>query len=169
MSTYTNDLRNALSQAKNGKDTAREAGQGVWANYVRSTCYPYTCRDVQSLDVAHKALVEILGEIKELSKEEKNSLRSAKCVVGKAITNNVDVWQRTDSGEIVREDELPMPKGKSELQEAKSDYDRMMSFIDQANKKYESDTREIFTDEQLNSLASAYSSLAHAMIQAVNN
>lgn len=166
MSTYTNDLRNALSQAKDGKEISREAGQGVWASYVRSTCYPYTIRDVQALDVAHKALVEILGEIKELSKEEKNSLRSAKCVVGKAITNNVDVWQRTDSGEIVREDELPMPKGKSELQEAKSDFDRMMSFIDQAQKKYDSDTRDEFSEDELLALADKYASLAHAMIQA---
>jgi len=59
-----------------------------------------------------------------------------------------------------------MPKGKSELQEAKSDYDRMMSFIDQAQKKYDSDTRDEFSEDELLALADKYASLAHAMIQA---
>ena len=59
-----------------------------------------------------------------------------------------------------------MPKGKSELQEAKSDFDKMMGFITAATKKYESETRDVFTSDELRELATAYASLSHAMIEA---
>ena len=161
---FENQLRVALSQAKEGKDITREAGQGVWANYVRATCYPFSATSVEELETKHKELVNHLNEQKELSKEEKNSLRSAKSVVAKAITNNVDVWQRDDDGSIKMEDGSPMPKGKSELSEAKTDFQRMLAFIEGATKKYESDSRDQFSDEELRQLADKYASLAHAMI-----
>ena len=164
--SYENELRDALSQSKDAKDASRSAGEGIWANYVRATCYPYTPRDMEGLDATHKNVVETLNNIRQLTKEEKNSLRSAKCVVGKAITNNVDVWKRTDEGAVENDDNgHPMPKGKSELNEAKSDFDRMMSFIEQASKKYDSDTREQFTREQMNVIADAYAALAHRMVE----
>jgi hypothetical protein len=97
---------------------------------------------------------------------KKNSLRSAKCVIAKAVTNNVDVWKRTDEGAVENDDNgNPLPKGKSELNEAKTDFDRMMAFIEQAGKKYDSDTREQFTLEQMNHVASAYAALAHRMVE----
>jgi hypothetical protein len=164
--SFENNLRVALQQAKEGKDISREAGAGVWANYVRSTCYPNTPSNVEELDKEHKRVVDELEQMKELSKEEKNSLRSAKSVIGKAITNNVDVWKRDDSGEIEQEDCFPMPKGKSELQEAKSDYERMVAYIDAAQKKYDSETREAFTTEQLSDLWSKLALLADAVYQA---
>ena len=151
--SYESQLRSALTAAKEGKDISREAGSGIWANYVRSTCYPVQPRNVEALDSEHKALIERLESIKELSKDEKNSLRSAKSVIGKAITNNVDVWQRNDDGSVKLDDSSnPMPKGKSELQEAKSDFERMVGFIDAAQKKWDSDTREVFTAEELEQL-----------------
>ncbi len=58
-----------------------------------------------------------------------------------------------------------MPKGKSELNETKSDYDRMVSFIEQAQKKYDSDTLEAFTVEQMSTLADMYAALAHRMVE----
>jgi hypothetical protein len=164
--SFENNLRIALQQAKEGKDISREAGAGVWANYVRSTCYPNTPSNVEELDKEHKRVVAELEAINELSKEEKNSLRSAKSVIGKAITNNVDVWKRDEHGSIEQEDCYPMPKGKSELQEAKSDYERMLSYIDAAQKKYDSDTREAFTTEQLSELWSKLALLADAVYQA---
>ena len=164
--SYENNLRVALQQAKEGKDISREAGAGVWANYVRATCYPNTPSNVEELDKEHKRVVDALEAIRELSKDEKNSLRSAKSVIGKAITNNVDVWKRDDSGEIEQEDCFPMPKGKSELQEAKSDYERMVAYIDAAQKKYDSETREAFTTEQLSDLWSKLALLADAVYQA---
>ena len=164
--TYENNLRVALQEAKAGKDMSREAGAGVWANYVRSTCYPNTPSNVEEFDKEHKRVVEQLESMKELSKEEKNSLRSAKSVIGKAITNNVDVWKRDEHGSIEQEDCYPMPKGKSELQEAKSDYERMLSYIDSAQKKYDSDTREMFTKEQLSELWGKLATLADAVYQA---
>lgn len=164
--SYENELRTALSQSKDAKDASRNAGEGIWANYVRATCYPYAPHNMEGLDATHKNLVETLNNIRELTKEEKNSLRSAKCVVGKAITNNVDVWKRTDDGGFERdENENPIPKGKSELNEAKSDFDRMMAFIEQAGKKYDSDTREQFTREQMSTIADAYAALAHRMVE----
>lgn len=150
---YAADLRHALQLAKEGKDISREAGSGIWANYVRATCYPIQPRNVEELDREHKRVVEELESIKELSKEEKNSLRSAKSVIGKAVTNNVDVWKRNADGIIEKDErEHPTPKGKSELQEAKSDFERMMSFIEAAQKKWDSETRESFTEEQLDRL-----------------
>ena len=164
--SYENNLRVALQQAKEGKDISREAGAGVWANYVRSTCYPNTPSNVEELDKEHKRVVDALEAMRELSKEEKNSLRSAKSVIGKAITNNVDVWKRDDHGTIATEEGYPMPKGKSELQEAKSDYEKMVAYIDAAQKKYDSETREAFTTEQLSDLWSKLALLADAVYQA---
>ena len=87
-------------------------------------------------------------------------------MVGKAITNNIDVWQRNDDSTCKLDDNCnPLPKGKSELNEAKTDFDRMMAFIDQAGKKYDSDTREQFTREQMSSIADAYAALAHRMVE----
>lgn len=166
---FENQLRVALQQAKEGKDISREAGQGVWANYVRATCYPVQPDNVEQLDQNHKELVEKLEQLRELSKEEKNSLRSAKSVIGKAITNNADVWQRDDTSNI-KFDEAgnPLPKGKSELQEAKSDFDRMMGFIDAAQKKWDSESREVFTTEQLSQLWGALAVLGDQVLAARN-
>jgi hypothetical protein len=164
--SYENELRNALSTSKDAKDASRNAGEGIWANYVRATCYPYAPSNMEGLDSTHKNLVATLNNIRELTKDEKNSLRSAKCVVGKAITNNIDVWKRAEGGGFETDAEGdPLPKGKSELNEAKTDFDRMMAFIEQASKKYDSDTREQFTREQMSSIADAYAALAHRMVE----
>lgn len=164
---FENQLRVSLSQAKECKDLTREAGQGVWANYVRATCYPIAPYSVEELDKKHKELVEELNNLKELTKEEKNSLRSAKSVIGKAITNNVDVWQRNDSGAILDDDNgNPMPKGKSELQQAKSDYERIMAFIEGAQKKWDSETRDVFTQDELNTMFGALAVLTDQVLQA---
>ena len=164
--SYENNLRVALQEAKAGKDMSREAGAGVWSNYVRSTCYPNTPSNMEELDYEHKRVVEELETMRELSKDEKNSLRSAKSVVGKAVTNNVDVWKRDEHGSIETEEGYPMPKGKSELQEAKSDFDRMVAYIDGAQKKYDSETRDAFNQEQLQELWSKLALLADAVYQA---
>lgn len=164
--SYATTLRDALANAKSSKDKSRQAGEGIWANYVRHTMMHNTPRNADEFEQVHKGLVDTLNNINELTKDEKNSLRSAKCVVAKAVTNNVDVWQRDDAGLIVYENGEPMPKGKSELQEAKSDFDKMMGFITAATKKYESETRDVFTSDELRELATAYASLSHAMIEA---
>ena len=162
--SYESQLRSALSAAKEGKDISREAGSGIWANYVRATCYPTQPRNVEELDAEHKRLVERLEQIRELSKDEKNSLRSAKSVIGKAITNKVDVWKRNADDTIeCDDDENPTPKGKSELQEAKSDYDRMKGFIEAAQKKWDSETRESFTADELERLWGAIAVLADSV------
>jgi len=163
--SYESQLRAALSESKDAKDASRTAGEGIWANYVRTTCFPNTPTNVEEFNAKHKQVVDNLDSIRELTKEEKNSLRSAKSVIGKAITSNVDVWKRYDDGFITMEDGNPMPKGKSELNETKSDYDRMVSFIEQAQKKYDSDTLEAFTVEQMSTLADMYAALAHRMVE----
>jgi len=163
--SFATNLRVALQQAKEGKDISRQAGEGVWANYVRSTCYPVTPRNMEELDKTHKELITTLTDLKELSKEEKNSLRSAKSVIGKAITNNVDVWQRTEDGDILTEGGNPMPKGKSELSDTKSDFQRLMDAFKGADAKYNSESREQFTREELKQLADAFGGLAYSMVQ----
>jgi len=166
---FEKNLRNALSDAKAGKDMSRTAGEGVWANYVRATCYPVQSDNVEQLDSKHKALVEELNTIKELSKEEKNSLRSAKSVISKAVSHGTDVWQRNDDGSIVSDDMgNPMPKGKSELQDAKTDFERMMGFIDAAQKKWDSETRDVFTNDELNKIWAGLAVLADQVIEARN-
>lgn len=121
---------------------------------------------MEELDKTHKELVNTLTDLKELSKEEKNSLRSAKSVIGKAITNNVDVWQRTEDG-VIMSDSVgnPMPKGKSELSDTKSDFQRLMDAFKGADAKYNSESREQFTRDELKQLADAFGGLAYSMVQ----
>lgn len=163
--SFETDLRKALVSAKEGKDISREAGAGVFANFVRATCYPVTPSNVEEFNNVCKRVVEKLNEIRELSKDEKNSLRSAKSVIGKAISNDVDVWNRDDDGTITHVDDKPMPKGKSELQEAKTDFERMMAFIDGATKKFSSESRESFTSDELGQLWHAIATLGDAVMQ----
>ena len=163
--SFITTLRKNLATSKEAKDVSRKAGEGVFANYVLSTCFQPSISNVEQLEHAHKTVITELEEIKELSKEEKNSLRSAKCTVAKAISNGVDVWQRDDSGNILFENDLPMPKGKSELNRTMTDFQFMMSMIEQASKKFYSETRDVFTTEEQQQLADAYASLAHTMIE----
>jgi len=164
MSTFETKLRSALSDVALGKDMTRNAGEGVWANYVRAACYEHNATSVESLANVHKEIVAHLEGISPLSKEEKNSLRSAKSVVGKALARGVDVWQRDESGAVVFEDGNPMPKGKSELQEAKSDFERMLAFVESAQKKWDSDSREVFSKEELTALFGALATLTDAVL-----
>lgn len=158
--TFETNLREALINAKTGKDMSREAGAGVFANFVRATCYPNTPSNIEAFDGACKTLVEHLNDLRELSKDEKNSLRSAKSVIGKAITNGVDVWQRDESGAILVIEGSPMPKGKSELSDSKTDFQRMMAYVTNAQKKWDSDNRDVFTTDELDELYDALISLS---------
>ena len=166
MSKFTNDLRAALIQAKEGKDISREAGTGVWANYVRSTCFAEDHRNVEEFEGCHKKLVEHLNEMRELSKEEKNSLRSAKCVVSKAIQNGVDVWLRDADGTVTFTNGEPTPKGKTELQDAKTDFQRIMASIEGAQKKWDSETREAFTAVEMADIFGALALLTDSVMSA---
>jgi hypothetical protein len=151
--SYINDLRSALSIGKDAKENSRQAGAGTWANYVRSTCYPQTPATVEGLDSVHKELVEELNSIRELSKDEKNSLRSAKSVISKAVAKGVDVWQRDDSGCIMTDEKGdPLPKGKSELQDAKTDAERLMGLLEQFDKTFNKESREPLLREELEAL-----------------
>ena len=163
--SFETKLRSALADSVVGKDMSRTAGEGVWANYVRATVYDHNSNSVESLTNAHKEVVEALENIAPLSKEEKNSLRSAKSVVGKALARGVDVWKRDENGAIEYDQGAPMPKGKSELQEAKSDYERMLAMVEGAQKKFNSDSREVFTREELASLFSALATLTDSVMQ----
>jgi hypothetical protein len=157
-------LRSALQQGKQAKDASRQAGEGFWANYVRATMLDVERGDLEAFQRRHDQTVSDLNAIQELSKDEKNSLRSAKSVVGKAVTNNVDVWQRDDSGFIVcNEQGEAMPKGKSELQDAKSDFDRLCAFLDGFEKKFGSDTRDSLTAEELEVLKGKFLTISAAV------
>jgi len=151
--SFLSNLRTALSNLSDAKDVSRKSGEGMWANYVRTCCYPQQPETVEGMEAIHKRTVDDLNNIRELSKDEKNSLRSAKSVISKAIANGVDVWKRDESGCIIMDDNgNPTPKGKSELQEAKSDFDRLMSLLEQFGKTFGKESRDPLLAEQLESL-----------------
>ena len=149
-----NELRTSIAEALVAKEAGTKAKGNLWANYVRATMYEDAPRDENSMDARHTAVVAELEAIKPLSKDEKNSLTSAKCIVKKAVVNGIDVWQRDDSGNIVFEDDKPMPRGKSDLQNAKSDFDRVTDMVESLIKLMGKETREPFSDEQLETIAS---------------
>lgn len=148
-----NALRTAISDAIAAKEAGTTAKGSLWANYVRATMYEDQPRDENTFDARHTSVCAALESIKPLSKDEKNSLTSAKCIVKKAVTNAIDVWQRDDDKNIVFEDGLPMPRGKSDLQNAKSDFDRVTDSIEALIKLMGKETREPFSDEQLETIA----------------
>ena len=84
MTTATTLLRTALTSMAEGKDITREAGAGIWGNYVRAVCLsggqPIMLNG-NEFAVKHAAVMDELEEIKPLTKEEKNSIASAKCVI----------------------------------------------------------------------------------------
>jgi Mg2+ and Co2+ transporter CorA len=153
MTTSATLLRDALSSAKEGKDISREAGAGIWGNYVRAICSQHGQEimvDGQQFAVRHAALMEELETIKPLTKEEKNSLASAKCVIKKVCEaeKSLNVWQYDADGKVVRDDFGYMqPVGKSELQDAKSDAQRMLASIAAMTKKLQSDSIEMTGQE----------------------
>jgi hypothetical protein len=151
--SYVSELRVALSQSKDAKEQSRKAGEGMWANYVRSIMLGHLPRTVDALETAHNSVVDDLNTIRELSKDEKNSLRSAKSVLGKAIGKGVDVWQRNEDGTMATNDAGdPMPKGKSELQDAKTDAERLLSLLEQFEKTFGKASRDPLTAEELDVL-----------------
>jgi hypothetical protein len=148
------DLFDALTLGAQAKENGRAAGAGIWGNYVPAVCYARAGgRDAEALDVAHKELVAELESIGPLTKDHKNSLTSAKSVVKKAIMNGVDIWRREADGSIVFEADKPVPRGKNDLQESKSDYEKVLAQVDALIKKFESETREPFTVAQLETIA----------------
>ncbi len=151
--TLARDLFDALTLGAQAKENGRAAGAGIWGNYVPAVCYVRSASDAEALDVAHKELIAELEAIGPLTKDHKNSLTSAKSVVKKAIMNGVDIWRREADGSIVFEDDKPVPRGKNDLQESKSDYEKVLAQVDALIKKFVSDTREPFTAAQLETIA----------------
>jgi hypothetical protein len=151
--SFITELRVALSDSKSAKEQSRKAGEGMWANYVRAIVLGYAPATTDRMETAHKAVCEELNTIRELSKDEKNSLRSAKSVLGKAIGKGVDVWQRNEDGTMATNDAGdPMPKGKSELQDAKTDAERLLSLLEQFEKTFSKESRDPLTADELDIL-----------------
>jgi hypothetical protein len=147
------DLFAALNLSAQAKENGRAAGAGIWGNYVPAVAYARTATNAEELDEAHKNLISQLEAIGPLSKDHKNSLTSAKSVVKKAIMRGVDLWRRDDEGNIFWEDGKPVPRGKNDLQEEKSDYEKVLSAVDALIKKFESENREPFSIDQLETIA----------------
>ena len=149
-----NALRSAIADTIAAKEAGTQAKGNLWANYVRATMYEDAPTTADAMDARHTAVIAALEAVRPLSKDEKNSVTSAKCIVKKAVCAGIDVWQRDDSGNIVFENGEPMPRGKSDLQNAKSDFDRVTDSIEALIKLMGKETREPFTDEQLETIAS---------------
>jgi hypothetical protein len=149
MTTTVSLLRDALVAQQNGKDISREAGAGIWGNYVRSVMsfagQPVMC-DGNAFEAKHNAVIEELNMIKELSKAEMNSLRSAKCVIKKVVEAGkpTTVWQYEADGTVRRDDYgFMQPVGKSELSDTKTDLQRMLAAIATMQKKIDSEACEL--------------------------
>jgi hypothetical protein len=151
--SLTRDLFDALTLGAQAKENGRAAGAGTWGNYVPAVAYARASPDAEALDESHKALIADLETIGPLTKDQKNSLTSAKSIIKKAIIRGVDLWRRDDSGSIVFEDGKPVPRGKNDLQESKTDYEKVLAQVDALIKKFESEGREPFTVTQLETIA----------------
>ena len=147
------ELRQSISDALAAKEAGAKAKGNLWADYVRATMYEDEPTSPDAFDARHAKVCAALEDVKPLSKDEKNSLASAKCIIKKAVVNSIDVWQRDEDGNIVHEGGKPQPRGKSDLQNAKSDFDRVTDSIEALIKLMGKETREPFSDEQLETIA----------------
>lgn len=164
MSDFVRDLRQAISATILAKEGVRAAGTGLWAAYVRATMWDNAPSNEDQFDARHTAVLAEMEAIAPLSKEERNSVTSAKSVIKKAVQNGVDVWKRDESGFVIMDEHgKPTPRGKNDLQDAKSDYDRMLAGVDALIKKFGADTREPFSQEQLDTLSLRLLGLAESI------
>ncbi len=164
MNEFITDLRRAITATVEGKENLRAAGAGLWASYVRSTMWENAPTNVEAFDARHAAVVAEMEEISPLSKEEKNSITSAKSVVKNAVLRGVDVWKRDGEGSITFDEAgKPIPRGKNDLQDAKSDFERMLAGVDSLIKKFGAETREPFSADELDTLAIRLLGLAESI------
>ena len=137
-------------------NTGRAAGAGLWSAYVRSAMLHNAPSTVDMFDTRHTSILADLDEIKPLSKEEKNSLTSAKCIIKGCVERAVDVWKRTDTGAIETDDAgHPLPRGKSDLQNDKSMFEMLMKAATGMTKRMGADDAEPLSAEQRTLLAAA--------------
>jgi hypothetical protein len=154
--SYVQDLRNSISETVDAKAAGKAAGAGLWAAYVRSTMWDNTPTTVDAFDERHTRVLAELEMISPLSKEEKNSVTSAKCVIKGAVQRNVDVWRRDDAGMVEKDDNGdPVPRGKSDLQEDRSMFDMLMKAVKGMNKRLTAEPADPLTDEQREEFARA--------------
>jgi hypothetical protein len=167
-------LRDALRNNEAGKDMSREAGSGIWAEYVRSTMSMAgqpVIRSVEEFEAATNNVVAELEAIAPLTKHEKNSLRSAKCVVKKVVEAGkpLSVWKFDGSGSAERDEYGRLvPVGKSELQDAKTDIQRMLGYVAAIQKKLDSESIEMDVAEYVE-LAKALQTVTASVWQAGAN
>jgi hypothetical protein len=147
--TSVSALRTAMTSMVEGKDATREAGTGIWGNYVRSVMSQHgqpMMRDANEFAAVHTQVVEELEAIKPLSKEEKNSLTSAKCVIKKVCEagKSLSVWKYNEDGSVAKDEfGYMLPVGKSELADSKTDAQRMLAAIAAMTKKLQSASIEM--------------------------
>jgi hypothetical protein len=154
--SYITDLRTSITATVEAKANGRAAGAGLWASYVRSTMLDNAPTNVDAFDSRHTNVMAELEAIKPLSKEERNSLSSAKSIVKSAVERCIDVWQRTDSGDFVQGDDgHPLPRGKSDLQNDKSLFELLMKACEGMTKKLTADDADPLTQEQRDEFAAA--------------
>jgi len=153
---YVEQLRDSMTDVADAKENNRAAGGGLWTNYVRATMYNSEYGGSTDLfDVHHKEVMAACEAIRALSKDEKNSVASAKSIIKRCVRDGVDVWKRDALGSHLLDATCePIPRGKSDLQEAKTDFDRIVAMLDKVTKTYEADERDPFNKEQLDTIAS---------------
>jgi hypothetical protein len=128
------DLRTAIKDTVDGRANTRAAGAGLWAWYVRATMQENTPKDAQEFTARHATVVAELEGVLAMSKQEKSSLASAKSIIKNAVEAGLDVWQRNDDGSIKTEElsdgrMVQMPRGKSDLQNDKTPFEKLMAAL----------------------------------------
>lgn len=123
-------LRTAITDTVNGRANTRAAGAGLWAWYVRAAMYEESPKDVEEFGKRHDSIAEELNTVSPMTKQEKSSIASAKSIIKNAVQQGFDVWQREADGSI-KKDEAghPMPRGKSDLQDAKTPLEKLLKTL----------------------------------------
>ena len=166
-------LRQQLHDIETAKEEGTEAKTNFWRDYVRTMMMDRNTSspDDNKFNEDAKNLSASLNEQSPLSKNEKNCIASAKSVIRKAHNNGIPVFVTDEHGnQVMDTDGLPKVRGKSELQEAQSDYVRISKCLGMADKIMTREGRELFTTMECDALAQLLVELAKKVsAEAINN
>ena len=128
-------LREELARIEQSKIEGQESKSNFWYHYVLETFDSAVHDDAESFVAQAKRVANALAEERPLTKNEKNSLASAKSVLKKCAAQNVSPYVLEADGTIaIDENGARKVRGKSELQEEKTAYQKLMQSLGAAKK-----------------------------------
>lgn len=161
---FIKNLRQSIADTVTGRANTRAAGAGLWAWYVRATMSENAPTDENQFVARHESVKKELEEVAPMSKEERNSINSAKSVIKSAVIRGLDVWKRDATGtQELDEEGYAIPRGKSDLQNDKSDFDRIISMLSNVEKITQDEKFEPLSSEQKDEVAMHIKSILAAI------